>query len=783
MNMFLRTILLLIISNMVIAQQPKLVLPIGHYAAINDACFSPDGKYVLTASDDSTAKLWSAQTGMLLIEYKPHIGSLISATFAKDGNKMITMSTDSSKKIWSVKNGLLLSDIDWDPRLAWDPKNTVNDAVRSIDIIEDSIIRISENKTKKIIQEFIVHGRTIQKAIFSPDHTSVLAIVNVADLASPFPACYIWNIHTAELTTTLRGYSQYLRMSPAFNPDGTQIISVNQDSVITRWMDQQATMLPNIHGKTGMEYHIPFSSNGKKIITANDESLKIIGWEKGALIKKLRIQSTDIELLEDLLGSPVERSDTSDKHWRDQLIGFRDHDSWEFITDAMLSRDETRILAIGMRINTPGMFLKLWDTKKAIVIWKEFYGRADYFSFSEDGKYFFTLDEEASLVMFNAKDGKKMAILEKEARGGAISPDKSTIVTILGKGLINIRSGKDGKLLHHFTEPVYKKYFTDFAMNGISPTIAISNDNKKIALAFLDGTIILLDGITGKIISDIKTDPNASGLKNESNPFFYVGFNPDGKELMTSNPGGTASFWSAIDGKLITTLKGEFNTYSLPSYSPDGQKIITTAADNSINIWDAKTHSLQYSFFQVDSTDYMYVLPSGYYKATGSATRKLHYVTKDLGVMTFEQLDVKYNRPDKVLEAVGCKNNILIDSYRTAYYKRLQKLGIDSSSFSETYSMPTATIMNADSILAGQKTESLTIHIKATDSIFKLDRLNVWVNEVPLFGIKGFNIRKEERNGFDTSIAINLSNGENKIETSVTNINGIESYRKPVAVF
>ena len=58
----------------------------------------------------------------------------------------------------------------------------------------------------------------------------------------------------------------------------------------------------------------------------------------------------------------------------------------------------------------------------------------------------------------------------------------------------------------------------------------------------------------------------------------------------------------------------------------------------------------------------------------------------------------------------------------------------------------------------------------------------MWVNEVPVFGQRGISIRKRKRNDLETAISIKLSQGKNRIEANITNVNGTESYRIPLYV-
>jgi hypothetical protein len=180
--------------------------------------------------------------------------------------------------------------------------------------------------------------------------------------------------------------------------------------------------------------------------------------------------------------------------------------------------------------------------------------------------------------------------------------------------------------------------------------------------------------------------------------------------------------------------------------TPNLKYIIASKDNHTLSVWDLPEKvtwfpKLLYTTVAIDSFDYLTRIPSGYYQGTVNAARQSYYVTKKLQVINFEQLDIKYNRPDLVLTAIGNKDTALINSYQRAYFKRIKKLGIDTASFRGDYSVPESDFKNRDSIDFEQTKESLRLSIKGFDNTYILDRFNVWVNEVPLFGQKGISIR------------------------------------------
>ncbi len=66
----------------------------GHTDAVESAAFSPDGTKVVTASLDSTAKIWDVTTGALLYTLAGHTNALYSAAFSPDSTTVVTASRD-----------------------------------------------------------------------------------------------------------------------------------------------------------------------------------------------------------------------------------------------------------------------------------------------------------------------------------------------------------------------------------------------------------------------------------------------------------------------------------------------------------------------------------------------------------------------------------------------------------------------------------------------------------------------------------------------------------------
>jgi WD40 repeat protein len=78
---------------------------------LNGGAFSADGKLVVTASNDGTARVWNASTGAQeAVLSEPGASPVRTASFSPDGSEVLTSSVDGVARIWAWKSGRILTE-------------------------------------------------------------------------------------------------------------------------------------------------------------------------------------------------------------------------------------------------------------------------------------------------------------------------------------------------------------------------------------------------------------------------------------------------------------------------------------------------------------------------------------------------------------------------------------------------------------------------------------------------------------------------------------------------
>ena len=194
-------------------------------------------------------------------------------------------------------------------------------------------------------------------------------------------------------------------------------------------------------------------------------------------------------------------------------------------------------------------------------------------------------------------------------------------------------------------------------------------------------------------------------------------------------------------------------------------------------------YNIKLIFILLDDKEWIIKTPDNYYSCSKNAHKYLGYTINNK-LYTFSQFDHIYNRPDIVLEKIETHKKVT-SSYYKAYLKRLDKLGFTDKQIN-SYNVPTIKIANYNKILRkyGNVTKKgeLPVKIIAYDKNLNLSRINIWVNNVSVFGNKGLNIENTNSSRFESKFKLKLTPGYNNIEISCINKNFIESYKESIKI-
>ena len=89
----------------------------GREGPITSAAFSPNGRYIVTASQQGTVRLWEVESGDpfgIRLAYEGGIiPTILHVAFSPDGRRFIAISGDGKARLWDFETGEALHTPDW----------------------------------------------------------------------------------------------------------------------------------------------------------------------------------------------------------------------------------------------------------------------------------------------------------------------------------------------------------------------------------------------------------------------------------------------------------------------------------------------------------------------------------------------------------------------------------------------------------------------------------------------------------------------------------------------
>jgi WD40 repeat protein/serine/threonine protein kinase len=223
-----------------------------HSNTVSYAEFSPDGKRIVTASADRTARVWDAATGQAINAPMEHASAVMHAAFSPDGRRVIT--------------------------------------ARAGEALSASDAQIWDATTGQLIGPPLQHHDGVQYAIFSPNGRRVAT-------ASADNTARIWDASNGATSTPLLPHPRPVSHL-AFSPDGKLLVTASMANHAAVWDATTGEPLrpPFFHPEAVLS--VSFSPDGESVVTACRD-----GWARVWNLRPYRLETEDLILWAQVLSA------------------------------------------------------------------------------------------------------------------------------------------------------------------------------------------------------------------------------------------------------------------------------------------------------------------------------------------------------------------------------------------------------------------------------------------------------------------------------------------------
>ena len=491
-----------------------------HEGSVRSVAFSPDGKLIVSGSDDNTVRLWDIQGNPIGQPLRGHEGSVRSVAISPDGKMIVSGSGDGTVHLWDISGNPIGQPLDGHEHfvnaVAFSP-----DGKMIVSGSSDKTVRLWDISGNPIGQPLRGHERFVNAVTFSPDGKMIVS-------GSSDKTMRLWDISSNPIGQPLPGHEDTVN-SVAISPDGKLIVSGSADTTVRLWDIQGNPIGQPLREQESYITSVAVSPDGKHIVTGSaDNTVRlwdIDGNPIGQPFQGHEIWVSSVAFSPDGQTIVSGSNDNTVRLWdiKGNPIGQPLREQESLVNSVAFSPDGRLIVSGGSNKT-----LRLWDIE-GNPIGQPLRGHEDFVTsvaISRDGKLIVSGSADTTVRLWDIEGnpiGQPLRGHESFVNSVAISPDGKLIVSCSYDNTVRL---------------------WDIDGNPISQPLRGHEDSVNSVAISPDGKLIVSGGEDKTVrLWDIEGNPIGQPFQGHESSVNSVAFSPDGKLIVSGSWDKTVRLW------------------------------------------------------------------------------------------------------------------------------------------------------------------------------------------------------------------------------------------------
>ncbi len=525
----------------------------GHVDAVTAVALTPDESRVVTASADTTLRVWNRSTGeQVVIRGHEEQVRAVAATYTL----VVSGSEDRTVRMWNLVTGEPLATLtghaNWVQGLA-----VTADGSRIASASEDGTVRLWDATRRAELRTLRGHREPVYGVAITPDGSRLVS-------ASADRTVKIWDPGTGKELHTLTGHEDFVR-AVAITPNGARGVSGSDDGTVRLWDLRSGKEISKLEGHTGYVQTVAITPDGSRAVSGSDDGTVRV-WDTATGESRKLTGHIDW-----VLGVAV----TSDGGQVFSASADATLRVWDVAAGEARQTLTGRVFALlGIAIAPDGRLvaasedqtIKVWSPEDSRLLT----GHADYIravAVLPGGAHAVSGSDDGTVKLWDLTTGEPVRTFlghEDYVQAVAVSPDGATIASGSDDATVRLWDVESGKEVHTFVG--HANWVTG---------VAFTPGADRVVSASADGTVRVWDVDSGYAVHTLRGHEG-----------FVRGVAVTADRIVSGSDDHTIKVWRLTSGEEIHTLAGHTGYVRAVAVTPGGTRIVSASDDRTIRAWD-----------------------------------------------------------------------------------------------------------------------------------------------------------------------------------------------------